>query len=232
MSWINRSHIIIVAAIILIFANEFTLSFFDPQLPFDQKAIKNLRILDIAIILLILTLIFPYMKIISYLSSVTKETLSYILPVFIAVVALDIIMKLLGYGYPTHYNQENLERVPHPHDTFRGQPNVRDHNEFGFRGTFKSSENNYNIAIFGGSTTYNGTPPIIEIMSEKLRKKGMNVGVYNFGSVSSNHSQHVHRLIEFSDRYSFDLVIFYGGGNETFQYANYDPRPGYPYIFF
>ena len=60
----------------------------------------------------------------------------------------------------------------------------------------------------------------------------MNVGVYNFGSVSSNHSQHVHRLIEFSDRYSFDLVIFYGGGNETFQYANYDPRPGYPYIFF
>ena len=141
MSWINRSHIIIVAAIILIFANEFTLSFFDPQLPFDQKAIKNLRILDIAIILLILTLIFPYMKIISYLSSVTKETLSYILPVFIAVVALDIIMKFLGYGYPTHYNQENLERVPHPHDTFRGQPNVRDHNEFGFRGTFKSSEN-------------------------------------------------------------------------------------------
>ena len=39
---------------------------------------------------------------------------------------------------------------------------------------------------------------------------------FNFSSVSSNHNQHLHRLLKYTDL-NFDLVIFYGGFNETIQ---------------
>ena len=32
--------------------------------------------------------------------------------------------------------------------------------------------------------------------------------------------------------YSFDIIIFYGGGNETEGYYYYDSRPNYPYNFY
>ena len=54
--------------------------------------------------------------------------------------------------------------------------------------------------------------------------------VYNFSSVSSNHNQHLHRLLKYS-HLNFDLVIFYGGYNETIQTYLYDPRPGYPFNY-
>jgi hypothetical protein len=38
-------------------------------------------------------------------------------------------------------------------------------------------------------------------------------------------------LLEFSE-YTFDVIIFYGGGNETIQHFYYDSRPGYPYNFY
>ena len=115
--------------------------------------------------------------------------------------------------YQSHYNQENIERYPTPSDTFRGKPNVRDHNSFGFRGEFDDEADSYNVAIFGGSTTYHGNPPIINLVANELEAQGISIDTFNFSSVSSNHS-HVHRLLEFSDRYRFDLVIFYGGVNE------------------
>ena len=161
-----------------------------------------------------------------------KFSTIFIIPSLIALLVLDFGLGLIGFGYPSHYDQENIERFPTPSDTFRGKPSVRDHNSFGFRGEFDDSPQGYNVAIFGGSTTYNGTPPIINLVVNKLEAEGISVDSFNFGSVSSNHSQHVHRLLEFSDRYRFDLVIFYGGGNETLQYASYDPRPGYPFNFF
>ena len=149
------------------------------------------------------------------------------------ILTLDVILRLFGFGYPIHFEQENIERFPHPGDTFRGKPNVLDHNEFGFRGVFGESAETLNVAIFGGSTVYNGAPPIIELVRSTLERDGLKVNVYNFGSVSSNHSQHVYRLLDFSDRFSFDFVIFYGGVNESIQYGYYDARPGaYPYNFF
>ena len=42
----------------------------------------------------------------------------------------------------------------------------------------------------------------------------------------------MHRIIKYHDIFNFDFVVFYGGWNETIQYVNYDPRPGYPYNFF
>ena len=58
----------------------------------------------------------------------------------------------------------------------------------------------------------------------------MNTITYNFSSVSSNHNQHLNRLIKFSNL-NFDFVVFYGGFNETFQTLFADPRPGYPFNF-
>ena len=39
-------------------------------------------------------------------------------------------------------------------------------------------------------------------------------------------------LVEFVLTSKVDLVIFYGGWNETVAQAAYDPRPGYPLNFF
>ena len=86
------------------------------------------------------------------------------------------------------------------------------------------------IAFFGGSTGYNGNPTIIKIVEEEFTKNNIKVETYNFSSVSSNHNQHIHRLIKHSN-FNFDVVIFYGGFNETLQTYFYDPRPSYPFNF-
>lgn len=231
-SWINTRYAVFAALIVIAFINEFTLVIFDDNPPLGDSTVVKIRIFDL--LLLIFALLFK--QIVSYfvplIKSMSHFTINYMLPVCITVVALDLTLGLIGFGYPSHYEQENIQRFPSPSDSFKGKPNAADHNEFGFRGDFRTLTNSYNVAIFGGSTTYNGNPPIVELMADELINQGMEIEVYNFGSVGSNHSQHVHRLIEFSDRFNFDLVIFYGGGNETLQYASYDPRPGYPYNFF
>ena len=118
---------------------------------------------------------------------------------------------------------------------FTGKPNTNDHNEYGFRGpSFKESkQNDIKIAFFGGSTGYLGNPPIPDIVKKELEKlTGLSVFVANYSVVSSNHRQHLHGIIEFLPQFKPDIVIFYGGYNETLQSASYDPRPGYPYNYF
>ena len=39
-------------------------------------------------------------------------------------------------------------------------------------------------------------------------------------------------VIEYLPDFKPDLIIFYGGFNETIQNAVFDPRPGFPYNFF
>ena len=138
----------------------------------------------------------------------------------------------MGFGYPSHYKQENIMRYPSPGDNFSGKPHSMDHNKYGFRGTFAQDESSFSIAMFGGSTGYYGDPSIIETVKSRLEDRGLQVNVFNFSSLSSNHTQHLHRLLKYYDKFNLDMVIFYGGGNETVQYASYDPRPGYPYNFF
>jgi len=78
-----------------------------------------------------------------------------------------------------------------------------------------------------------GEPPIPIIVEEQLRKRlDVPVFVANFSVISSNHRQHLHMLVEYLLNRKVDVVIFYGGYNETVQSAYYDPRPGYPFNFF
>lgn len=146
----------------------------------------------------------------------------------------DITFKLKGHGYNNEFNESHIERYPYPYDMFRSKPNVLDHNEDGFRGNYLqdfTKKNIIKIAFFGGSTGYFGSPPIPQLIENNLKQKNIDNVVFNFSSVASNHSQHIHRLVEFLD-YNFDIVIFYGGGNESLSYYFYDTRPGYPYNFF
>ena len=232
MNWINSNKALLFGLLIVIFVNEFTLIVLDKKPPLSDPAIQTIRIFNFFILIIALFHRRIVSPAVATLKAATKFTTGYVIPVLITVLVLDFALGLIGFGYPTHFNQENIQRYPTPSDTFRGKPSVRDHNSFGFRGGFDDTPQGYNVAIFGGSTTYSGTPPIIDMVVSELEVEGISVDAFNFGSVSSNHSQHVHRLLEFSDRYRFDLVIFYGGGNETLQYLQYDPRPGYPYNFF
>ena len=230
MNWTNRRHLFFWALLLIVF-NEFTLQFFDKNPPISDSMLLKIRAFDVGIFLIACTANLLVQSI-AYLQAASRFFILYVMPTVLAIILLDVSLGVIGFGYPSHYEQENIERFPNPSDTFRGKPNARDHNEFGFRGKFSGSSESYNVAIFGGSTTYNGDPPIIEMVRNIITDEGINIEVFNFGSVSSNHTQHVHRLLEFSDRFRFDLVIFYGGGNETLQYASYDPRPGHPYNFF
>ena len=162
-----------------------------------------------------------------------KNFFVYFFSSIILIFFLDFyVLKLFGHGYPASVIQEKYQRAPSPYDIFSGAPYYKDHNSLGFRGNeFKNNkENIIQIAFFGGSTGYNGNPPIIKIVENLIAKKNIKVETYNFSSVSSNHNQHIHRLIKYSDL-NFDIVIFYGGFNETLQTYFYDPRPSYPFNF-
>ena len=231
MNWTNRKFILI-GVLLVVLINEFTLQIFDKTPPLSDKTTLAARFLDLLIIFFAFTAKCTILNWKNSLRKISSLTLNYLMPTIIVVILVDISLSLFGFGYPSHYKNENLQRFPYPSDIFRGKPNTLDHNEFGFRGDFISSKDSFNVAIFGGSTTYLGNPPIIEIVRDQLLKQNININVFNFGSISSNHSQHTHRLLDFSDRINLDLVIFYGGWNEVVNYTNYDSRPGYPYNFF
>ena len=133
-----------------------------------------------------------------------------------------------------HLNSENIHRKPYPYLMFKGAPNVGDHNNLGYRIDDPVTKKTINIALFGGSTGYAGSPPIINQITEKLNSLDNNSIQYsplNFSVVSSNHNQHLHSLLQNYNNYPIDIVFFYGGYNETLQTAFYDSRPGYPYNF-
>ena len=135
-----------------------------------------------------------------------------------------------GRWWEDHLNHSDNLRMPYPYLMFKGRPGYNDHDLNGFRIQSRSANDSITIAFFGGSTGYMGSPPISELLSQTIRplKK---VRPLNFSVVSSNHNQHLHSLVENSDKYPIDLVVFYGGYNETLQTAFYDSRPGFPYNF-
>ena len=130
-------------------------------------------------------------------------------------------------------DQGNILRKPYPYLMFKGAPYKLDHNHLGFRILDPITKSKINIALFGGSTGYLGDPPIIQLITSELnRNQGeIKYDAINFSVVSSNHNQHLHSLVENSDKYPIDLIIFYGGYNETLGTAFNDSRPGYPYNF-
>ena len=116
---------------------------------------------------------------------------------------------------------------------FKGAPNASGHNNQGYKISDPVTLDTINIALFGGSTGYNGKPPIINLITKDLNayKGAPKYKPINFSVVSSNHNQHLHSLIENYTKYPLDIIVFYGGYNETLQTAFYDPRPGFPYNF-
>ena len=219
----------------LLIFNEITLSYFDKTPPLSDFSISSIRRIQFFVIL-----IFIYSKVIYYnqnlkflhfkISSFLKK-ISYLLILFII---FDMTLKFFGFGLNKHWFDEDEIRFNSPYDMFSNKPNVLDHNEFGFRGpklTKQLDSNIVSIAFLGGSTGYTGTPPIPELLSKKLSQLNINNVVYNFSVNSSNHNQHIHRLIKYIN-YPFDIIIFYGGNNESIQYLQYETKPSYPYNYF
>ena len=233
----------ILLILLSLILNEYTLLYLDKNPPLSLHIVYFIRIFDLFCILLALISIFyANVKIKTINFSLNHNIILKLKKIIFTLVLylmffifLDILIGFFGFGYSNNFKEENFQRTPSTYDYFSGKPNVLDHNHLGFRGLFVEKENLKNneitIAFFGGSTGYNGKPPIIDIIGKKIGKT-FNVKSYNFSSISSNHTQHIHRLIKYIKRFKFDIVIFYGGGNETMQYEVYDPRIGYPFNYF
>jgi hypothetical protein len=162
---------------------------------------------------------------------------SYIFYLVIIVLIIDVavLRNFYGFGYHRDYKEDNIQRFPAPYVMFTGKPNEGGHNELGFLGPSlkDAGPGDFTIAFFGGSTGYMGEPPIAKVIETELKKiLNVNVFVANYSVVGSNHRQHLHGILEYLPNFKPDLVIFYGGYNETISSAYYDPRPGYPYNFF
>lgn len=109
-----------------------------------------------------------------------------------------------------------------------------EHDRYGYRWVPEKNDTEaLKISFFGGSTGYNGEPPIATMIESMLNENGViRAQVANFSVVSSNHRQHLHNIIESRSLFRPDIVIFYGGYNEVVSPAYYDPRPGFPYNYF
>ena len=218
--------IIITLIAIEILFNEFSFKILTNEF-FSEFNFKNkIRYFNLVVLTTIIIFYFFYENII-------KLKLIYkFFYIFLFIVLIDYLAFFANYGYKK--NEEKSYRYIFPYDWERGEPKKLDHNEYGFRGKPPDIiRNNHEIIIgfFGGSTGYQGNPTIAELVSNELNKNKFKNNIINFSSISSNHNQHVHRLLEFSE-YKYDIIIFYGGGNETIQHFYYDPRRGYPFNFY
>lgn len=167
-----------------------------------------------------------------------KNFFIFLLVTVIIWIVIDqtIMQQLKATFTPGHLNKGDILRYASPYIEFKGKPNALDHDEFGYLKRFDTkpkSADPLKIAFFGGSTGYLGNPNIAQIIEEDLeRKTGRSVLVKNFSVVSSNHRQHLHNILESRSQFEPDIIVFYGGYNETGQTAYYDPRPNYPYSYF
>ena len=78
-----------------------------------------------------------------------------------------------GGDWNNHLNQSNIQRKPYPYLMFKGAPNEADHNNLGYRISDPITRDTINIALFGGSTGYQGSPPIINLLSQKIISYGL-----------------------------------------------------------
>jgi hypothetical protein len=153
---------------------------------------------------------------------------------FLFVITDVLIMRwMFGLGLP-YDEAEHLQRAPAPYIYFKGAPNALDHDQWGYRWVPQRVDTAaLKVAFFGGSTGYWGNPPIARLLQDRLSERlSRSVAVANFSVVSSNHRMHLHNIIESRSMFLPDLIIFYGGYNETLLAAHYDPRPGYPFNYF
>ena len=219
----------------LILFNEFTLAYFDKTPPLSVETLSIIRKINFFILIIFFYIKYFYLN--NKLNFINKKIFNIVKKisfVLFILVTIDIFFKYIGFGINSHwYDEENI-RFNSPYDMFSNKPNVLDHNSLGFRGPNLNKDINENIlsiAFLGGSTGYTGTPPIPELLGKYLSNSGVDNIVYNFSVNSSNHNQHIHRLVKHIN-YQYDIIIFYGGNNESIQYLQYDTRPSYPYNYF
>jgi len=125
-------------------------------------------------------------------------------------------------------------RQPRPYVMFGGTPG-KGLNARGYRGPAPVNpkpDGEYRVMLLGGSTVFEGEPPIAALLEEQLQLAGyLAARVYNCGVVSSVSGQELARIVfELSDD-APDLVVMYNGGNDVLEPMHYDPRPGYPFNF-
>ena len=221
-----KKTIIIFLLLIEILINEFTLTQFSSDKSIGIETVIKIRFFNLIIFISGIIIFFYYNDFLKL------KTFTKFLIIVIYIFSIDFVSGYVNFGYPK--SEKDSIRYIFPYDWIRGEPNKHDHNEFGFRGyppNVKRVSEKFVIGFFGGSTGYQGNPTIVGILSNKLQNENLDNIVINFSSVSSNHNQHIHRLLEFYE-YNYDLIIFYGGWNETVQHYYYDYRPGYPFNFY
>ena len=141
-----------------------------------------------------------------------------------------ICRTLLNLGHPRDFSIYKSHRPPRPYVEFTSE-RLSKETSFDKTKFWKSNDKEtIKIAFFGGST---GMPVVQEKFSEILTNLcNENVEVVNFSMYSGNHTQHLHLLLEILHNDVPDIVVFYGGRNETIQQLHFDPRPGYPYSYY
>lgn len=139
-----------------------------------------------------------------------------------------ICRHLLHLGYPSDFSNYHTIRPPRIYTEFTTEWLAK---ETSFdKMKFWPDDDSIKIAFFGGST---GVPVNPEFLASELSKRlNKKASAANFSCWSANHTQHLHLLLEVLHNGSPDIVIFYGGRNETVQQGYHDPRPGYTYSYY
>ena len=135
-----------------------------------------------------------------------------------------------------------LTRHPFPFIMFKGKPNSlvgadqTPINVLGYRGPapeLEKDSSEFRIFILGGSTVFNGDPPLPQLVERLFHKEGHTcVSVFNFGVVASNANMELARVMYEVSNFQPDLIVFYNGVNDMATPFYVDPRPGYHTNFF
>lgn len=156
---------------------------------------------------------------------------------------LEFLLRAVGADTRSTFERQfpvEVYRRPRPYVMFGGQRNGRldDHeslNVAGYRGNAASPNKDperFRIAILGGSTVFNGAPPLPQLLDQRFaEERAGNVEVYNFGVVSSVSGMELSRLVHEVVDCRPDLVVFYNGANDLLHPLHWDARPGYPFNF-
>lgn len=173
--------------------------------------------------------------------------------IFLALLAATVTFIILDYssrwflpksssviGRDLGIPETEVFRKPKPYVMFGGAPNApltggEKLSKLGYRGKEPlpvKSPGEYRIFLLGGSTVLFGNPTLAILLEEQFRKNGFtHVSVYNFGVICSVSGMELARILFECADLQPDYIIMYGGGNDIFQPAHYDPRPGVPFNF-
>ncbi|MEM7351942.1 MAG: hypothetical protein AAF657_14175 [Acidobacteriota bacterium] len=167
----------------------------------------------------------------------------------IAVVTTMVFFLVIDWGvglvFPGHRSAieskfpVEITRMPTPYTMFTGLAEGKIQNEalnrMGYRGAapppFDGGEE-VRIFMLGGSTVFNGEPPIAALLQERFHQAGFpQVAVYNFGVLSSVSGMELSRIVHEIADLTPDLILMYNGANDIIHPYFWDPRPGYPFNF-